>query len=303
MKVLVLVLVLSVSAASGNNLLDSIKSSLQTIGGAVKQTSQDFGPFAATIGKNLLGTVKNDTAKMLTGTLSDLIGKAFTSLFHHQRDTPAIMTQIKTLESKLKDLLKLGTSQFSDVIDEVFGEIQTIHTQLKNLQIHPEDALKKVEALLAKHTFLSNEFLQALERDTTKVVKSVFNLKKRSVVTDKLRSLGSAIAAAFKPAVDTVSQMVHGAGSALSVAANGLLSAAKDSISQLGEKLKPHVVALSSQIGQLTQHGTTAMNAMKDAMTDIFSQTMQNVKPALNNMAQTAANAGQTIVKQLAGSQ
>ncbi|XP_046328724.2 uncharacterized protein LOC124112637 [Haliotis rufescens] len=285
MKVLVLVLVLSVSAANGGNIIDGIKNSLETIGGAVKETGKDFVPFAATVGKNLLGTLKNDTVQMVKGTLSDLIGKAFADLFHIKRDMPAIVNQVKTLESKLTHLLDLGTSQFSDVIDEVFAEIQTIYTQLKNLEMHPEEALKKVEALVAKHTSLSSEFLQALERDATTIVHSVFSLKKRNVITDTLSSLGSTIAAAFKPAIDSVSQMVHGAGSALSVAANGLLSAAKDSLSQLGDKLKPHVAALSTQIGQLTQHGTNAINAMKDAMTDIFSQTMQNAKPALNNIA------------------
>lgn len=51
-------------------MLTGLKDEFQTIGGAIKETGKDFVPFAASVGKDLLGTLQNDTLKMLGGTLT-----------------------------------------------------------------------------------------------------------------------------------------------------------------------------------------------------------------------------------------
>ncbi|XP_046572984.1 uncharacterized protein LOC124281015 isoform X5 [Haliotis rubra] len=189
---------------SERDVLTGLKDDLNTIGGAIKQTGTDFVPYAATVGKGLLETLKNDTLKMVGSTITDLLGQALSKLFHFKRDTPNLVQQSQAFMSELKNLLDLGTSQFSDVIDEVFSEIQTIYTQVKSLEMHPEDAEKKIDAVAAKYRSLVTEFLQALERDVTKVVTTTFGQKKSNMVS----GLGSSISGLFKPGLDAIGKMV-----------------------------------------------------------------------------------------------
>ncbi|XP_048247649.1 uncharacterized protein LOC124112657 isoform X2 [Haliotis rufescens] len=106
MKVFTVVLTLSLSVALGQNVLTGIKDDLQTIGGAIKQTGKDFVPYAATVGKDLLGTLKNDTLKMVGSTITDLLGQALSKLFHiGKRDT---LTERDVLTGLKDDLQTIG---------------------------------------------------------------------------------------------------------------------------------------------------------------------------------------------------
>ncbi|XP_071086309.1 uncharacterized protein [Haliotis cracherodii] len=175
----------------------TLKDDLQTIGGAIKQTGKDFVPYAAGVGKGLLETLKNDTLKMVGSTISDLLGQALSKLFHFKRDTPNLVHQSHALTSEMNNLHDLGTSQFSDAIDKVFAEIQTVLTQLKNLAIQPEEAFKQIAALGDKYTSLSGEFLQALERDVTKILSKFFGHKKRGLLGDVLAGLKDTLGGSF----------------------------------------------------------------------------------------------------------
>ncbi|XP_067668589.1 trimeric autotransporter adhesin AtaA-like [Haliotis asinina] len=189
---------------SQRDVLTGLKDDINTIGGAIEQTGKDFVPYAANVGKGLLDTLKNDTLKMVGGTITDLLGKALSNLFHFKRDTPNLVQQSKSFMSELKNLLDLGTSQFSDVIDEVFAEIQTIYSKVKTLEMHSEDAEKKIDAVAAKYRSLVTDFVQALERDVTKVVTRTFGQNKR----DLAGGLGSSLTGLFKPGLEAIGKMV-----------------------------------------------------------------------------------------------
>ncbi|XP_046572978.1 uncharacterized protein LOC124281012 [Haliotis rubra] len=144
-----------------------------------------------------------------------------------------------------------------------------------------------------------DSFLTTVISGIESVIRSALKLHKRNGFTDFFSHVGSSIASAFSPMVDGVKQMAASAGNAIKTSALGFSAAAKDSMNQLGEKLKEHLHTLGQHAGKLVEHGKNALSAMKDAAGDIMKQTLSNMKDPLTGIKQTLTSAGGTIVQQV----
>ncbi|XP_071086308.1 uncharacterized protein [Haliotis cracherodii] len=213
---------------------------------------------------------------------SDMISQLFTTL---EQDVHGV---IDKGQAELKAVMAWFRQSLSEIID-----------MAANLELTPEEIVQKIDALVGVHNTMVDSFLTTVISGIESVIRSALKLHKRNGFTDFFSNVGSSIASAFSPMVDGVKQMATSAGTAIKASAAGFASAAKDSMNQLGEKLKQHLHTLGQHAGKLVQHGQNALSAMKDAAGDIMKQTLSNMKDPLTGIKQTLTSAGGTIVQQV----
>jgi len=276
------------------------------VGDAFKQTGHD-----------LLSTLDQTASQLLaqaTSSAGTLLSQGAQSLISHLQEQKlpdgtsvsastrniGLLQRVDGFKNEAVKMLQLGEQQLKAVLSTALASFNQILDKVRNLEVSPDTVVAAIDKLTGAHNQLLDMFLTDLVTSTDSLVAKYFSSNKRSSVGDFFNNLGSSLASAFKPVVDTVKGMVSSTGTALQSSATGFLNAAKDSASQLGQKLTPHVQTLQGHAQTLVQHGSNALDALKAATADILQQTMENMKPTLNQMGQTLAAAGQTAVQHFA---
>ncbi|XP_046572973.1 uncharacterized protein LOC124281009 [Haliotis rubra] len=267
-----------------------------------------------TLGHSLLHQLDTTGVDLLNAGLNagkTLVSQGVQALALNTANALANKDGSSTRDLQLPAMLQNVESSLHNVVDTLMGEmknvfgflvkgLQGVMDKLSNLAITPEEVISEVDKLVSTHNFVADSFLKTIKDKAEEVISSLIK-SKRNAFTDFFSGIGQSISTTFKPMVDGVKTLATSAGNAIKTSATNLLQAAKDSVSQLGQKLQPHLQALGSQLGTVVMHGANALSAMKAAGSDIMQQTLTNMKDPLNQMANTVANAGQTVVGHVAG--
>ncbi|XP_046572977.1 uncharacterized protein LOC124281011 isoform X2 [Haliotis rubra] len=172
--------------------------------------------------------------------------------------------------------------------------------KLAQLDVTPQEVITEVDKLVNTHNLVADSFLKTIKDKAEEVISSLIK-SKRNAFTDFFAGIGESLTKTFKPMVDGLKLLATTAGSAIKSGATNLLQKAKDSVAQLGQKLQPKIENVGTQLGTLVMQGSNAVNALKQAGSDILQQTLTNMKEPANKIAQTVVDAGKTVVGHVGG--
>ncbi|KAK6196144.1 hypothetical protein SNE40_001428 [Patella caerulea] len=293
MKVIIVFTVLLVAGANAgfftdisetlNNIGKKFTDTLEKVGEGVKTTNAAFIPYAQNVSKELLKDAAQSGISVVSNTVIDLLGTAFKNMFHIGRDT-GIKDKLVNFEHEMKNMLLKGVEEFTPVITGAFQEMEKLGQKVKSLEFDLPQLEKDIESVILGHQHQGNTFLLDLISSIETIINNNFGVQtKRSAFGDTLKSLTDLITGFFKPAIQNVHNLLGSAGQALKNVAGNVVSSVHQSVSELGEKLAPHIANLKNQAVELLQNGNTALSAIKDATSDILGQTV--------------VNAGQTIAE------
>ncbi|XP_046572976.1 uncharacterized protein LOC124281011 isoform X1 [Haliotis rubra] len=178
--------------------------------------------------------------------------------------------------------------------------LQGVMDKLTKLEITPEEVISEVDKFVNTHNLVADSFLKTIKDKAEEVISSLIK-SKRNAFTDFFAGIGESLTKTFKPMVDGLKLLATTAGSAIKSGATNLLQKAKDSVAQLGQKLQPKIENVGTQLGTLVMQGSNAVNALKQAGSDILQQTLTNMKEPANKIAQTVVDAGKTVVGHVGG--
>ncbi|XP_063426007.1 uncharacterized protein LOC134709793 [Mytilus trossulus] len=290
MKICLLVLVLAVG--SQGFLLADLKETFHKVGDAFTSTFHTVGEQAKQVGNSLLGTLKEQGTSLLGQTVQSLLLGGMQALQNTQvTDAPTKRNlEAQILEAELKSILanKLGKYQttFNSAVDTL--------TKLGALS-HSTDPTQLVEAvdeIVHSHNTASNKLLKELIQEVQQAFGKSIDLTKRSALTDLLGQVGQGLAQFFQPHLEAAKNLVNGLGNVV-----------KQTGTDVGPAVQPHVDALKTSGAALLQHGQNALAALKDAVKDILHQTLTNMQPHLVNVVQhgtaLAGQAGAQFAKNL----
>ncbi|XP_071084375.1 uncharacterized protein [Haliotis cracherodii] len=299
MKVLFILSAVLLATAQANVFSDignSLTNVFKTLGGALMHqldtTGVDLLNAGLTAGKTL---ISQGVQALALNTANALANKDGTST----RDLQ-LPAALQNVESSLHNVVDTLMGEMKNMFGFLVKGLQGVMDKLSKLEITPEEVISEVDKFVNTHNLVADNFLKTIKDKAEEVISSLIK-SKRNGFTDFFSGIGQSLASTFKPMVDGVKSLATSAGTAIKTGASNLLQAAKDSVTQLGQKLQPHLQALGTQLGTVVMHGANALSAMKAAGSDIMQQTLTNMKEPLNNMANTVANAGQTVVGHVAG--
>jgi len=154
-----------------------------------------------------------------------------------------------------------------------------------------EELFTKIMAYLHAHNVIQDRLGQFVEKHgaglvalgLTDVLHELPHLKRDGNLLDQINQVGKGLSGGFKPIVDSLKGLVSGLGSKLLGFFKGLLPNA----SQLADAFKGHVTDLKEHGGHLVDTAKGALDAVKDAVADIWKETAHQSKPHVNGILST----------------
>jgi len=265
--------------------LDSLSSAFSGIGDAFTATAHTLGEQAKTVGTGLLNQLKDQGTQLASQALQSLLMGSMNALSQSstptKRDVQQVVDQYTSLSREAQQAIVERVGNLQGMMNEAIGKMEQSFSQLTHVPVSQIEA--EIKHIIQTHEGLSNLLVQDLTHSLVNVFgKAVPKTNKRNMFTDALGSIANATAAFFKPHVDAVNQLVHGVGSALTQTANTFTTALQTS---------PHNTEMTNSGQAILQHGSNALSAIQQSVTDILQQTLTNIQPHLVNIVQHGAAA------------
>jgi len=265
--------------------LDSLSSAFSSIGDAFTDTAQQLGEQAKTVGQGLLDQLKTQSTQLASQALQSLLMGSMNALSQSstatKRDVQQIVGQYGALKNEAQQAIVERIGNLQGMLNEAISKMEQSFSKLTHVPVSQIEA--EIKHIVQTHEGLSNLLIQDLTNNLVNVFGKAFpKTNKRNVITDALGSIANATAAFFKPHVDAVNQLVSGVGSALTQTASTFTSALQTS---------PHSTEVTNSGQAILQHGSSALSALQQSVTDILQNTLTNIQPHLVNIIQHGASA------------
>ena len=226
-----------------------------------------------------------------------------------KRDLSSLSDAIQMLKDKLADkgtaikdkilqlLNKLKELQQNIVNGNVFGK--PIGQTVQELENAVTDTTRKTRGLLDD---LINSAISALP--IKDIISQVGNQLLQGLLGNLTSGLGkrglsdffTAIGDFFKPHVDNAISAVTGIGNTIQQHATNLWNTLTGHVQALGDKLSVHVQNVVDHGTQIHGHVTTALDALKETITDIVSQTISNISPSVDAIGGSISDGTQAVI-------
>jgi len=243
----------------------------------------NVGDVAKTVGGHLKDNLQ-DIAIKATTTLG---GSLISGLQHLASAT----SQSKRSNFAVDEVHKL-LGKHQGLVDDLVGVAQNVtHVTLskldgllhKFLQNPTEELLTKIMAHIHAHNviqdnlgkFVKDHGAGLVTLGLTDVLDKLPHLKRDGNLLDQINGVGNSLAGGFKPIVSTLKGLVTGLGDKLLGFFKGLLP----NVSQLSDAFKGHISAMKEHGAHLVDNAHSALDAVKDAVSDIWNETASQSKP------------------------
>ncbi|XP_061194215.1 uncharacterized protein LOC133202414 [Saccostrea echinata] len=296
------IFLLCLAAGSQANFFDDLKNAFTNVGHALTNTVQAVGDQAKVVGQNLLNAAAEQGKQLasqalqslLMGTMNALSNPGGTDTTGTKRSLSEILQQSKPLTDAAKQIVDEKMDKLKGVYTEAVDKLKSLSSKLTDLPT--SELIRKVDQVVAAHHIIADDIQTELVTELTGLFGKVLALhpgNKRSTFTDALATVGQGLANFFQPHVQAVQQLVNGVGESLKQTATAFHTSLTTGT---------HGDAVHQSVSALAQHGKNALDALKDAVSDVLQQTLTNMQPHLVNLLNHGSQALQeTLAKQNTG--
>merc|ERR1711979_13401 len=267
MKLLVVFTICALLAGPSFGFTDKLKEQFTNLLNKLKEIGMGA---LATAAQQALDAGKESLAQLLEQLQGvNILGKRFLPEADKVADIyQKIKDAIETNVDKAKELYGQAVDKLKDLVNQagdldVAGGIQALKDKLSSIK-------DKIDAVVSGH--------------------------KRAT-----RALGQKITDFFKPHIDKITEALQNTGNAIKDHSTNIWETIKGHAGALGDKLQGHLDQLKEHGNTLVGHGTDAVNALKESVTDILNQTFQNVVGTIKDSIDTGKDAINVVGEHING--
>jgi len=194
--------------------------------------------------------------------------------------------KVAEIYQKIKDAIETNTEKAKELYGQAVDKLKDLVNQAGNLDVAGglqslKDKLAaikdKIDGVVAGHKRATRAITFQMTHDIAKA----FPMYRRDV--------GQKITDFFKPHLDKIQEVLGNTGDAIKDHSTNLWETIKGHAGALGDKLQGHLDQLKEHGNTLVGHGTDAVNALKESVTDILNQTFQNMVGTIKDSIDTGS--------------